>query len=281
MGNINWIASYPKSGNTWVRIFLINLLYPDLKTKAINELSLAPNAANRNLFDEYSGINSSDLTDLEIQQLRPAVFESLSKITKNQLFLKIHDVFGTFSNKQILISKEASKSIIYIIRNPLDIAVSFAKFKNTSIDQIISEMEDPENTLAKSNKYNFKMRLPQKIASWSEHVISWTQQTDVPILVIRYEDILNDTFLFFKDIVSFLGLSYSVKEIRSAIKKSSFEKLKEDELNFGFGEKYASTDLFFRNGVSGEGIKKLSTQQIDRIIKKHQKIMLLYGYLPE
>lgn len=281
MNKINWLASYPKSGNTWVRIFLINLLHPDLETAVINELRYIPNAASRSLFDEYSGVNSSDLTDREIEQLRPEVFESLANSAKDQFFLKIHDVYSTLSNDKALISQEASKSIIYLIRNPLDVVVSFAKFKNISIDQMISEMEDAENALAKSNRYNFKVQLQQRLASWSEHVTSWTQQTDVPVLVIRYEDLLRATFSNFENIVAFLGLSYSEYEIKLAIQKSSFEKLKEDELRFGFKDKFATTDFFFRKGVSGEGMKELSTQQIDRVIKKHQQVMLLYDYLSE
>lgn len=279
MKGIHWLASYPKSGNTWMRIFLINLLYPNLKS-SVNHINFIRHAASRALFDEYAGINSSDLTTLEIEQLRPQVYEAMAIAKKESLFLKIHDTFRTLNDHQLLVSKKASKSIIYLVRNPLDIVVSFSKFKNVSIDQIILEMENCENELAKSDQQSLKMQLPQLLSSWSEHVKSWTQQQEIPILVVRYEDLLSHPIQEFEKVVDFLELSYSNKEIKLASQKSSFSTLKSQESEHGFSDKFPTTTEFFRNGVSGEGVKELSSVQIQRIINQHREVMHSFDYLP-
>jgi hypothetical protein len=278
MKGIHWLASYPKSGNTWMRIFLINLLNPTLQN-SINHISYIRHAASRALFDEYAGINSSDLTTLEIEQLRPKVYEAMAIANKESFFLKIHDTFQTLSDHQLLVSKKASKSIIYLVRNPLDVVVSFSKFKKVSIDQIILEMESTENSLAKSDQQSLKMQLPQILSSWNEHVKSWTQQQEIPILVVRYEDLLSHPIQEFKKVVDFLGLSYSDEEIELASKKSDFSTLKSQELEHGFSDRFFATTEFFRKGVSGEGLKSLSSDQIRRITSQHQEMMQLFGYL--
>ena len=72
---IIWLASYPKSGNTWFRVFLSNLLSHSDKPADINNLYATPIASNRELFDEATGISSSELTLDEIDNLRPLVYE--------------------------------------------------------------------------------------------------------------------------------------------------------------------------------------------------------------
>ncbi|HJX72016.1 MAG TPA: hypothetical protein VJ346_08695, partial [Bacteroidales bacterium] len=68
---IVWLASYPKSGNTWFRIFLTNLLNHTNEPVDINNLYPSTIASSRSLFDEATGLESSDLTLDEIELLRP------------------------------------------------------------------------------------------------------------------------------------------------------------------------------------------------------------------
>jgi aryl sulfotransferase len=279
MKKINWLASYPKSGNTWMRIFFINLLHPNLKT-SINQLQYIRHSASRALFDSYSDIPSSDLTSLEIEQMRPEIYEAMAKSAQDQFFLKIHDVYKKDEKSHSIISQEASKAIIYLVRNPLDLALSFSKFKTVSIDQIIEEMEREDNTLSKDDQRSLKVQLPQTLSTWNHHVKSWTQQSDIPILIVKYEDLLKEPFYQFKKVVQFLGFNYSDNEIKVAVQKSNFETLKNQESVLGFREKYSSTEVFFRSGVAGEGEKKLSLSQIQQITKPHQEMMQRFGYLP-
>lgn len=279
MNNINWVSSYPKSGNTWMRVFLINLLNPDLKKHAIRVMKHIPNAASRTMFDNYSGIDSSDLTELEIKELRPRVYESRSNSHKNQLFLKVHDKFEYLNNHNPLFPKAASNAVIYIIRNPLDVAVSFAKFKGISHERIIHEMLDDENRLAGLDGLRLKLQLPQLLSSWSSHIKSWTEQTEIPTIIIKYEDLSTQPLATFTRVVDFLNFNYSKEEICVAIEKSSFENLKKQEIKYGFQEKFANTDLFFRKGVTGEGEKKLTKNQIERLVRGSIEEMSTFNYL--
>lgn len=278
MEKINWLASYPKSGNTWMRIFFINLLHPNLKT-SVNELQYIRHAASRALFDEYSDVPSSDLTSYEIDQMRPAVYNSMAESMREPFLLKIHDSYKIVGENSPLIPKNASNAIIYLMRNPLDIALSFSTFKSVDIDQIIQEMGDKENTLAKDDKRSLKIQLPQKLSSWNEHVKSWTEQLDIPVLTVKYENLLIDPFTQFKKAVFFLGYDFPDEAIRLAIQKSSFNVLKNQESMLGFREKFSSTKVFFRKGIAGEGVKELSPAQILRITNNHQEMMQSFGYL--
>jgi hypothetical protein len=278
MGKINWLASYPKSGNTWMRIFFINLLHPNLKT-SINELHYIRHAASRALFDYYSDFPSSDLSNSEIEQMRPDVYEAMAKCVKDSFFLKIHDIYQKEKCNPPIIPKTASKAIIYLVRNPIDLAISYSNFKLVSINEIIEEMGRKDHALAKVDQRRLKTQLPQLLSSWSEHVKSWTQQTEIPIITVRYEDLLKNPFKHFKKVVDFLGFEFSDFEIKLAIEKSSFHTLKSQESVLGFQEKFYSENVFFRKGVAGDGTARLSTAQIQSITKTHHEMMQSFDYL--
>ena len=125
MGGIIWLASYPKSGNTWLRVFLANLR-GDLELPVeINEFDFAPIASRRRIFDEETGIEASDLTSYEIDRLRPEVYEQLAAKADEILFMKVHDAYTTNDRKLPLFPEKATVGTIYIIRNPMDVAISF------------------------------------------------------------------------------------------------------------------------------------------------------------
>ena len=117
-GNIVWIASYPKSGNTWVRVFLHHLLTPDAGTEGFPDLSNIPIASNRTLIDEHLGLKSSHLTESETQELRPEVYEKISRDTADISMMKVHDAFGQTEGGKWIFPAKSSLGAIYILRNP-------------------------------------------------------------------------------------------------------------------------------------------------------------------
>ncbi len=74
MSGIYWLASYPKSGNTWLRSFLSNLQQDGDAPADINELATGTIASARDWLDEALGFDSADLSADEIDRLRPAVY---------------------------------------------------------------------------------------------------------------------------------------------------------------------------------------------------------------
>lgn len=276
--NIVWLASYPKSGNTWFRVFLSNFLSGSAHPVHINKLNETPISSNRRLLDNYLGIHSSDLTFDEIDDLRSEIFKRISADQEGPRYFKTHDAWTLNKKGKPLFPEENTKGVIYIIRNPLDVAISYAFHNNETIDQTISILNNNDAALgAKRSRLNFQTR--QLITSWSAHVISWVDTSKLPVHVISYEDMLIQPRKSFKSALDFMGLTYNESEIAHAIKNSSFNTLKKMEDTEGFNERSIHSESFFRHGKTNEWKSVLSQAQIDAIIKHHATIMSRFGYL--
>jgi hypothetical protein len=275
--NIIWFASYPKSGNTWFRAFLTNLLSGSAEPADINNLMPSTIASSRELFDETCGIPSSDLLSGEIELSRPSVYEQAAAESKDQMYFKIHDAYIFLHDGRPLIPSSVTKAVLYIIRNPMDVAISFAYHMSSSIDRAISIMNDPEYSFCSFNN-RLNDQLKQVILSWSRHVTSWVDDSGLPLLVIRYEDMLGNTLETFTKAVNFIGLNESEERIQTAIKNSSFDILKKQENQKGFREKNSKTKSFFRKGKVDEWQNILTKDQTERIIKAHGTVMKRFGY---
>ncbi len=277
---IIWIASYPKSGNTWFRIFLSNLLADRDNPIHINDLIKTPIASSRNSFDYITGVPSEDLTHREIDILRPKVYIYLSKFANKTLFKKVHDAYTYLADGRPLFPSEASKAVIYIVRNPIDVAISMAHYNGSSYEKMIKVLNDPNYAFcAKTNKLFEQLR--QKLGDWSYHVNSWTKQSNIPVLTIRYEDMKNNAYNTFKKAVEFLELDKSKDTIQKAINFSDLSILQEQEKEVEFNENSMHANYFFRKGYIGEGKYIYNKQEINTIINKHKNIMKNFHYINE
>ena len=92
-GRIDWLASYPKSGNTWMRLLLANYFAEAEDPHDINAPGVTRGVAgSRRLFDNALGIASNDLLPEEISALRPAAYRVIAEWSKSRLWLKVHDM---------------------------------------------------------------------------------------------------------------------------------------------------------------------------------------------
>ncbi len=276
--NIYWLASYPKSGNTWFRIFLSNFLNYKEAPISINKINTGAIASSRILFDDFAAVSSSELSADEIDALRPGIYRELSLGLNTSSYHKVHDAYSYTINNEPLFPTEISAGVVYFVRNPLDVAVSFSNHLSKDIQYVIEKMND-DNFCLSFNEKRISKQLRQKLFSWSNHYLSWTTQKNIPVLVVRYEDMLNDTFNTFSKILDFLKLSKDKNRIKTAIKYSSFDFLKQQEIEQGFIEKPKNTKHFFNNGKSKTWENILTDEQINEIIKHHKKVMLLNSYL--
>lgn len=277
-GKIVWLASYPKSGNTWFRIFLANLLRNSDTPANINELEGGPIASSRQLFDEATGLSSADLTPEEIENLRPEVYKYISSESESIIFHKIHDAFVRTSSQTPLIPEEATYKVLYFVRNPLDVAVSFSHHANLPLDTIVKQMNDDQFAFC-SRTDKLHNQLCQKLLSWSHHIQSWVDQSSLPLKVIRYEDMKSKAFETFKNATSFVGLNYTDKQIQRAIEFSDFKTIKNQEEKHGFKEKAPGSKEFFRKGKIGSWKEELSESLVKTIINDHREMMLRFGYI--
>ena len=278
--NIIWLASYPKSGNTWFRVFLTNLLSNSETPANINDLTETSISSSRKLFDDYTGLSSSDLTFEEIDKLRPDVYKMQSEESDELLFKKVHDKYYFVDKQQALFPSEISKGAIYFIRNPLDVLVSFAYHSAKSVDNMIKAFNNSSYAFCDNNN-KLPNQLRQILGSWSDHVKSWTEQKQIPVHVIRYEDMIQDPFLSFKQAVKFMEIEKTDDEIKKAIRYSDFKILSEQEKESGFKEKMIKSKSFFRKGKIGDWRKHLSDDIVNLVIEKHKDVMGKFEYLNE
>jgi hypothetical protein len=279
---IVWLASYPKSGNTWFRAFLTALLGDG--TLDINMMKTDGIFSSRRIFDDATDMDSTYLYDDEVKQMLPEVFtEVVSQYTRPRLFVKIHDAYSKNIDGTPIIPAEPTLCALYFIRNPLDVAGSFANHNAGSIDESIDIMNKPRGMLAKQKRLRGEMntnyQFAQLMYSWSGHAESWTNtEVPFPVLVLRYEDMLHDTLKTFSKAVTFMGLEKTAQEIEKAIHESRFEKLKEQEEKRGFMEKNRKSESFFRSGKAGGWKNELTPQQIRSIVDNHRTVMEKYCY---
>lgn len=277
MGNIIWLASYPKSGNTWVRAFLANYLEDRLTPADINDLTLGMAASARHVFDEVVGVEASDLTPEEIARHRPAVYRHLAREATSPMFLKVHDAFR-LPGQAPLFPLDAAQRAIYIIRNPLDVAVSLAHHWNSTIDMAIDSM-CRRSSLSPSGP-QLHDQLEQVMLSWSDHVRSWLGAEGLAVFIVRYEDLICSPQTSFGALLVAIGQTVDDARLSRAIEFSSFETLRRQEEAAGFAERPTVAGAFFRAGRIGEGRDVLTSAQIAMIEETHAETMRQFGYLP-
>lgn len=279
-GNLVLLVSYPKSGNTWVRIMLHGLLSAGMDSRQpdINALDMTFHAANRSLVELVSSCSSSDLTPIELDELRAPGLRALSDRTPGLGFVKVHDAYRVSAAGVALFPEDVCRAAIYIIRNPLDVVVSFAAHLGLDIEETIVKMES--DFCLSGDTSVVAPQLRQRLGTWSENVESWLSQELIPVKVIRYEDLAADAETSLRCLASSVGLQVEPSAIRSAVEASSFERLQAMERETGFREKPLSqSGLFFRSGRSGGWRGLLTDQQVERVIKVHGECMAKYGYL--
>ncbi len=276
-GKIVWLASYPKSGNTWFRCFISALFKGEidlahLKTDGIFSL--------RHTFERYSGIDSRMLNDKEVHAMISSVFLEHAKNSQHMLFTKAHDAYIYNDNQQPIFPTEVTHKAVYLVRNPLDIVASLANHNATTKDKAIELMNNPKGYLGGQVKgINTNSQFRQLMFDWSGHVKSWNEQKNIEVILVRYEDMLHDSFNTFKNVVQRLEIKASDTAIKKAVKMSSFKKLQKQEKEKGFREKNVRSEKFFRSGKTGQFEKELSPTQIQNVIDAHQEQMKQLNYL--
>lgn len=278
---ISWLASYPKSGNTWTRLLLANFLRNGEEPVDINNINLEGSiSSNRSMFDETTGLPSSDLTADEIDILRPRVYEVAAQKAAEEnarLFCKVHDAYHLTKAGEPLFPSNVSQAAIYLLRNPLDVAVSYAFHSGHSrFEKTVRQMGKPDAAMAGNGSH----QLRQLTFDWSRHVRSWTETCPFPVLVVRYEDLLQDAVGRFQEMLRFLELDgcEDLARIEKAVAHASFKTLRENEDKDGFSEKHPLTHRFFRSGTEGDWKNFLSDDEAQKILDDHGDVMKQFGF---
>ena len=237
---IVWLASYPKSGNTWVRSFLSSLIFTNNGDADFNAMQKISQYPRRSHFTSLSE-NLEDLNSLSENWI-PS--QKLINLDKKIRFFKTHHVMCNFG-KNSFTNYENTFGVIQIVRDPRNVITSLLNFFNkTNYDEakqfIFDEKKIIGINLAKPNQEKLKdNNIITLISSWKTHYNSW-KNFKKNYLLIKYENLINEPNREFGKIRHYLetnlDLHFSEEKFNYAMEANSFLNLKKIENTKGFSE---------------------------------------------
>lgn len=262
-----------------MRILLTNYLSNGDEAADINKLKGGPIASARLWFDEWVGVEASALDDAAIERLRPRVYLCMAREEKERIYMKVHDAWGRTDQGEALFPADVTAGVVYILRNPLDMAMSCANHWGVSLEKAVKNLCDPSFESSRSVG-GMMDQLKQKLRSWSGHVNSWLDESGLPCQLVRYEDLHRDPESVFGTVVKFCGLPFDEERVKKAVAFSSFGELQRQEREKGFRERSVKApDHFFRRGEAGSWREELPAELAMRLIEVHGETMRRFGYL--
>ncbi len=274
MGHLVWIASYPKSGNTWIRAFLHNYIRQGAAPYDINALTdLTAADVNAERYHRYDPRPASQYSIADVQRMRRLVQRDLTALDKTLVFVKTHNARLQVEGAP-LITPEVTAGAIYILRDPRDVAASYSAHLGRSIDDTIARMADPEAATGGTDA-----KVYERHSSWSMNVQSWTHPPDTKTHVLQYEALVAAPEAAFAKLIGWLGQPPPPGRLKQAIRFSAIAELRAQEAAKGFKERVAeSTAPFFGPARPGGWRTVLSPAQQARIERDHGPTMARFGY---
>ena len=285
---IIWLASYPKSGNTWLRFFIISLLLKDNNEVGLKHLEGIKQFPTNYHYKNFN-ISKSNLGNLnEISKHwinAQKVINSDNKIR----FFKTHNALLKIDNN-IFTNEENTLGTIHIVRDPRNVLTSVNNhFHHNSLEESKEFIFDERKGIFNKSKIeqNNIFTLPQVIGSWGTHYNSW-KLIKKNYLLVKYEDLIEKPQLEFKRIASYLEplvkLKFTDEDVSRAVKLSSFDRLKKIEENEGFVESVKNIETgkketFFNLGPNNDWKKNLDKNVTNEINEKFAIEMGELGYL--
>ena len=293
--HIFWISSYPKSGNTLMRSILTALFFTETgkfdleKLKHIGQFEIIPLVErNKHIFgDDYLKLNNTALFYKYMETLQSK--ESLG-FNEDFIFLKTHSGLFKIGENTFTI-EENTRGIIYIIRDPRDVCISYSKHLGLSIDEVIQFMvndysrsdwiESPSKGIVFSNQN--RPNILQ--SSWEKHVLSWTSiKWKTPRMILKFEDLIINKEVVINEIINFFEKNYLFKfenknkKIQNILDSTEFLKLKKEEEQKGF-EESTGHNPFFSVGKKNQWKSILNNEQTNKIEKKFSEVMKEFNYI--
>lgn len=268
-----WLASYPKSGSTWLRAFLANYFIEGSEPVSINEMqTISFGDSSAPAYADLGRCNPVLLTPAQIAALRERHLERVAGNAPAN-FVKTHNANIRIGGRR-LIPPRLTRAAIYIVRDPRDMVLSYADHFNLDPAAAAAAITSTQNHIPTNAR-----TVAQFLGNWSDHVRGWARARDFPVLVLRYEDMLADPAAQFKRVLRLIRAPVDEAVLTQATEFSSFDVLAAQEAEAGFREKGGAQARFFRKGVSGQWRDALSDDIVARITADHGAAMKSYGYL--
>ena len=272
---IIWIASYPKSGNTWLRAMISTYYFSKDGKFDQNLLKKIDQFPTNKYLKDYS-------FDKNIPgQTCKYWIKAQEKINldKKVKFFKTHNVFGKLNNSDFT-NNQNSIGCIYVVRDPRNVITSLKNHYQLNDEQAFSWMTNEKNYIYNILKFDeLGYSDFQFISSWSTNYKSWNVQKKIPVKFIKYEDLLNSTYAVFLDIINFISKitnnsqSINKDKIKKTLRSTTFDSLKKSEQEHGFSEAVRDredrnkTVPFFNLGPKNDW-KKILDEEFKKKIQK-------------
>lgn len=282
---IFWIASYPKSGNTWLRTLISSYYYSDNGIYSENLIKRIRQFPEKMHFTDFD-YNQNIVTDTSRFWIKAQ--EKINKDNKLKFF-KTHNAFGALNNNHFTDNKN-SIGVIYIIRDPRNVITSLMNHYELDNEQAIKWMTNEKNYIYDVINFDEDGYSDfQFISSWNTNYKSWLLQKKIPIKFIKYEDLLNQTFTVFKDVINFINITtrnnekIKIDKLKNSINSTFFDKLQDMEKKNGFSEAITSKKNnkkipFFNMGPKNDWKKVLDKNLINRLNDHFEKNLIELSY---
>tara|TARA_B100000902_G_scaffold349196_1_gene357607 strand:+ start:308 stop:1159 length:852 start_codon:yes stop_codon:yes gene_type:complete len=282
---IIWLASYPKSGNTYVRAFLSAYYFSDNGEFDFSQISSIDQFPHEKFFKEkVNNISEASKQWLPIQR-------EINKDKKIRFF-KTHSFLGNYQGNQFT-SPETTLGAIYIVRDPRNVLTSLKNHYSFDDDNALKMIMDKTRSLMSNNGSHASLTY---ISSWAENYLSWFRNKQFRRLFVKYEDLISNKYETFRDIVVFTNTLMNKVEgvnkskLQKAIESTNFDILKKKEMNETFDGSESSfknwrkfhsenKNLFFNLGPDNDWKKILTTKISNQIEISFEKEMKELSYL--
>lgn len=285
---MQFVASYPKSGNTWVR--LVAAAYA-LSDEELMESLKHPTASadlpaalrytdvERHQYQTVCPFPIDDVSFPVEARLRPAALLVLRRernltTAQRPTLIKSHHICGEVNNIELW-NTEWTDQVVYPVRDPREICCSFAAHRDMNYEETADLMADPQARMGEE-----RMRVHSLLTTWSTHVRSWANAGEIPVHKVKYEDLQANPVEEFYDILSFLEAPDLTEErVEKAVERTRFDRMQALEAEHGFHESTADQAQFFRSGKTDSWKEELPTHVARKIEKDHGEVMEQLGYL--
>ncbi len=271
LNKIIWLASYPKSGNTFLRLLLTNYFFDNENLNQFDLIKKIPKFEKKDLFEN---ILNKKINSENFDYINDSLFvqeELCNNYNPYELIFKTHHFYGSIDGKKFTSSKYTN-FFIYIVRDPREVLVSYAHHSGMSINDCFEVFID---------KSMGHKKIFETIIRWDYHYKSWKSFKSVPNIIIKYEDLIDNTekilYEILQELSKILNFSINNYKIKKSIKKNEFSSLKKLEKKIKFHE--SSNNNFFRSGKKDTWKDILTSQQIKTIENVFNKEMKELNYL--
>ena len=282
---IIWLASYPKSGNTYVRAFLSAYYFSENGQFDFSQILNIEQFPHEKYFKQkVKGIREASKQWIPIQR----------EINKNKKikFFKTHSCLGNYQGNQFT-SPETTLGAVYIVRDPRNVFTSLKNHYSFNDDKALKMITDKTRSLMSNNGTHASLT---HISSWAENYLSWFRNNQFRRLFVKYEDLITNRYESFRDIIVFTNTLMNRVEgvdkskLQKAIETTNFSVLKKKEMSETFDgsdngfrswRKFHSENknLFFNLGPENNWEKILKTEISNEIEISFEKEMKKLEYL--